>query len=101
MPAPIATLRPPGAIWEAKLAFFDESGRCRADVGNKLFPLIHEKRIQGVAIERLRDRWAATNPPPDAQASDDDGRYDGVEPLDPALADRLAFIVSLPRFADL
>jgi MoxR-like ATPase len=74
---------------------------CRPDVANKLFPLIHEKRIQGVAIERLRYRWAATNPPPDAQASDDDGRYDGVEPLDPTLADRLAFIVWLPRFDDL
>ena len=92
---------PPGAIWEAEVAFFDEIGRCRPDVANKLFPLIHEKRIQGVAIERLRYRWAATNPPPDAQESDDDGRYDGVAPLDPALADRFAFIVSLPRFADL
>lgn len=92
---------PPGAIWDAEVAFFDEIGRCRPDVANKLFPLIHEKRIQGVAIERLRYRWAATNPPPDAQESDDDGRYDGVEALDPALADRFAFIVSLPRFADL
>ena len=92
---------PPGAIWEAEVAFFDEIGRCRPDVANKLFPLIHEKRIQGVAIERLRYRWAATNPPPDAQEHDDYGRYDGVEALDPALADRFAFIVSLPRFADL
>jgi MoxR-like ATPase len=92
---------PPGAIWDAEVAFFDEIGRCRPDVANKLFPLIHEKRIQGVAIERLRYRWAATNPPPDAQEHDDYGRYDGVEALDPALADRFAFIVSLPRFADL
>ena len=43
---------PPGAIWEAEVAFFDEIGRCRPDVANKLFPLIHEKRVQGVAIER-------------------------------------------------
>jgi len=92
---------PPGAIWEAEVAFFDEIGRCRPDVANKLFPIIHEKRIQGVAIERLRYRWAATNPPPDAQEHDDYGRYDGVAALDPALADRFAFIVSLPRFADL
>ena len=92
---------PPGAIWDAEVAFFDEIGRCRPDVANKLFPIIHEKRIQGVAIERLRYRWAATNPPPDAQEQDDYGRYDGVEALDPALADRFAFIVSLPRFADL
>ena len=92
---------PPGAIWEAEVAFFDEIGRCRPDVANKLFPIIHEKRIQGVAIDRLRYRWAATNPPPNAQEHDDYGRYDGVEALDPALADRFAFIVSLPRFADL
>ena len=92
---------PPGAIWDAEVAFFDEIGRCRPDVANKLFPIIHERRIQGVAIERLRYRWAATNPPPDAQDDGALGRYDGVETLDPALADRFAFIVSLPRFADL
>ncbi len=92
---------PPGAIWDAEVAFFDEIGRCRPDVANKLFPIIHERRIQGVAIERLRYRWAATNPPPDAQDDDAYSRYDGVETLDPALADRFSFVVSLPRFADL
>ena len=71
------------------------------DVANNLFPIIHERRIQGVAIERLRYRWAATNPPLDAQDSDAYSRYDGVETLDPALAARFALIVSLPRFADL
>ncbi len=92
---------PPGAIWDAEVAFFDEIGRCRPDVANKLLPIIHERLIQGMAIDRLRYRWAATNPPPDAQDDDRHGRYDGVETLDPALADRFAFIVSLPRFADL
>jgi MoxR-like ATPase len=92
---------PPGAIWDAEVAFFDEIGRCRPEVANKLFPIIHERRIQGVAIERLRFRWAATNPPAEAQDEDTFARYDGVEPLDPALADRFAYIVALPRFADL
>jgi len=92
---------PPGAIWEAEVAFFDEIGRCRPDLANKLFPIIHERRIQGVPIPRLRYRWAATNPPGEAQ--DDAARfaYDGVEVLDPALADRFSWIVTLPNYDDL
>ena len=92
---------PPGAIWEAEVAFFDEIGRCRPDVANKLFPIIHERRIQGVPIPRLRHRWAATNPPGEAQ--DDAARfaYEGVEVLDPALADRFSWIVTLPNYDDL
>ena len=91
---------PPGAIWNAEADFLDEIGRCRPEVANKLFPIVHERRLQGVSLERLRYRWAATNPPPDAQ-DDGDARYLGVEPLDPALADRFAWILSLPPFADL
>jgi MoxR-like ATPase len=93
---------PPGAIWGAEAAFFDEIGRCRPESANKLFPLIHERRIQGIALDRLRHRWAATNPPAEALAEDRlDDPYEGVEPLDPALADRFSFVVPLPRFADL
>jgi MoxR-like ATPase len=92
---------PPGAIWDAEVAFFDEIGRCRPDVANKLFPIIHERRIQGVAIPRLRFRWAATNPASDAHDSDDRFSYEGVEVLDPALADRFSWIVPLPRYDDL
>jgi len=91
---------PPGAIWGAEVVFIDEIGRCRPEIANKLFPIIHERRLQGIPLERLRYRWAATNPPPDAQ-DDGDERYLGVEPLDPALADRFAWIVALPPFADL
>lgn len=94
---------PPGAIWEAQVAFFDEIGRCRPEVANKLFPIVHERRLQGVLLDRLRFRWAATNPPPEVTsgAGDDAVTYEGVEALDPALADRFSYIVPLPRFADL
>jgi MoxR-like ATPase len=93
---------PPGAIWDAEAVFLDEIGRCRPEVANKLFPIVHERRIQGIALERLRYRWAATNPPPEAQEADrEDDAYEGVEPLDPALADRFAYIVTLPRFDQL
>jgi MoxR-like ATPase len=94
---------PPGAIWGAEVVFIDEIGRCRPEVANKLFPIIHERRIQGVPLDRLRFRWAATNPPPEAQAAANApfDAYEGVERLDPALADRFAYVVQLPNFADL
>jgi MoxR-like ATPase len=93
---------PPGAIWDAEAVFFDEIGRCRPETANKLFPIVHERRIQGIALERLRFRWAATNPPVEALSADRvDDPYEGVAPLDPALADRFSFVVPLPRFADL
>ncbi|HYW51934.1 MAG TPA: AAA family ATPase, partial [Gemmatimonadaceae bacterium] len=96
----IRYVAPPGAIWEAEVAFFDEIGRCRPDVANKLFPIIHERRIQGLPITRLRHRWAATNPPADAQDASSRFAYEAVEALDPALADRFSWIVALPHFGD-
>jgi MoxR-like ATPase len=93
---------PPGAVWEAEAVFFDEIGRCRPETANKLFPIVHERRIQGIALERLRFRWAATNPPVEALSADRvDDPYEGVEPLDPALADRFSYIVQIPHFQDL
>jgi MoxR-like ATPase len=93
---------PPGAIWGAEAVFFDEIGRCRPEVANKLFPVVHERRIQGILLERLSYRWAATNPPVEALSADRaEDPYEGVEPLDPALADRFSYVVPLPRFADL
>ena len=72
---------------------FDEISRCRPDIQNKLFPIIHERRAQGILLDGLRYRWAAMNPP---VSEDQDGGYIGSEPLDPALADRFAFIVNMP-----
>lgn len=53
---------------------FDEISRCRPDIQNKLFPIIHERRVQGIALDDLRFRWAAMNPP----STDDDDIYTQV-----------------------
>jgi MoxR-like ATPase len=83
-------LQTPATIWGAGAVIFDEISRCRPDIQNKLFPIIHERRAQGLALEGLRYRWAAMNPP---SADVDDTPYLGSEPLDAALADRFAFVV--------
>ena len=54
----------PGAIWDAQVVFFDEISRCRPDLQNKLFPIIHERRVIGMDLQNLQYRWAAMNPHP-------------------------------------
>ena len=44
----------PTAIWDAEVVFVDELNRTRPDLQNKLFPIIHERRVQGVELEKLR-----------------------------------------------
>ena len=88
----------PAAIWDAEVVFLDEINRTKPELQNKLFPIVHERRVQGVKLENLRFRWAAMNPPP---ADDDEEAYLGAEPLDPALADRFGFIVPVPEWSDL
>ncbi len=90
----------PTAIWDAEVVFIDELNRTRPDLQNKLFSIIHERRVQGVALEKLRYRWAAMNPAPtdDPDATE---TYLGAEPLDPALADRFAFLIEVPDWCDL
>lgn len=85
----------PSSIWDAEVVFIDEISRARPELQNKLFPIIHERRIQGIRLEKLRYRWAAMNPPPD-EDSEDEPAYHGAEPLDPALADRFAFLIEVP-----
>lgn len=89
-------LRTPLDAWDAEAIFLDEISRCRLDMQNRLFPLVHERRLQGTRLERLRHRWAAMNPPADA-AGDASSVYAGCEPLDTALADRFAWIVATPE----
>lgn len=85
----------PSSVWGAEAVLLDEISRCRPDIQNKLFPVIHERRVQGLLLDRLRYRWSAMNPP--ASDDDDDGpAYLGSEPLDLALADRFAFVVQMP-----
>src|SRR5580765_355557 len=93
----------PGAVWGAEFVFLDEVSRCRADLQNKLFPIVHERRVAGLDLPRLRHRWAAMNPPSgdDVDASAGGVSYLGAEPLDPALADRFPFVVRVPGWGDL
>ncbi len=94
----------PSSIWDAQFVFFDEISRCRPDLQNKLFPIIHERRVTGIRLNNLRHRWAAMNPPapddPDTNAQPGE-YYLGSEPLDPALADRFPFIVTVPGWRGL
>ncbi len=94
-------LQTPATIWEAESALFDEVSRCRPELQNKLFPIVHERVVQGLPLPRLRHRWAAMNPPPRPDAGDDGTTYVGAEPLDVALADRFAFVLESPGFEDL
>lgn len=86
-------IKTPAAIWGAEAVIFDEISRCRPDMQNKLFPIVHERRVQGIHLKGLRYRWAAMNPP---VSEEEDSGYVGSEPLDPALADRFAFVVTMP-----
>ena len=86
-------LRTPATIWDAEAVFLDEINRCRPEIQNKLFPIVHERRVQGIELTRLRHRWSAMNPVGDDTTED---AYLGAEPLDAALADRFAFIVPMP-----
>ncbi|NDJ62613.1 MAG: AAA domain-containing protein [Chloroflexi bacterium] len=92
----------PGAIWEAEFVFFDEISRCRPDLQNKMFPIVHERRVAGIQLAQLQHRWAAMNPPapedPDVTSGD---YYLGSEPLDAALVDRFPFVVPVPGWKQL
>jgi len=94
-------LRTPATLWGAQSVFLDEISRCRPEVQNKLFSLVHEKRVQGIALDSLRYRWAAMNPPAGPDAGDEQDIYVGSQPLDPALADRFGFVLHLPALDDL
>lgn len=94
----------PGTIWGAGFVFFDEISRCRPDLQNKLYPIIHERRIVGIKLEGLLHRWSAMNPPApeDPNLLSNSGTYYlGSEPLDPALTDRFPFVVMVPNWSDL
>jgi MoxR-like ATPase len=92
--AAVRFLETPATVWNAESVLIDEISRCKPEHQNRLFSLVHERRIQGMALARLRFRWAAMNPcSPDQRAGEGEESYLGSEPLDPALADRFALIV--------
>lgn len=94
----IKYIQTPATVWQAESVLIDEINRCKPEHQNRLFSLVHERRIQGLKLERLKYRWAAMNPP----GFDDNGDgYSGCEPLDGALADRFAFIIKVADWIDL
>lgn len=84
----------PASVWGAQAVFIDEISRARLDVQNRLFPIIHERRVQGIALPDLKHRWAAMNPPP--HDGDDEDAYLGSQALDVALSDRFALQATMP-----
>ena len=84
-------LETPATVWGAESVLIDEISRCKPEHQNRLFSLIHERRIQGLPLPKLRYRWAAMNPASGDQSGLED--YAGSEPLDPALADRFALFI--------
>jgi len=56
-------LRTEGDLWDAQSVLLDEISRCRPEHQNKLFSIIHERRIQGLLLDQLSYRRSAMNPP--------------------------------------
>ena len=92
-------LQTPATVWGAESVLIDEISRCKPEHQNRLFSLVHERRLQGLSLERLRYRWAAMNPCTSDQGGVED--YSGSEALDPALADRFALIVAAADWSEL
>ncbi len=97
--ATVRFLETPATVWGAASVLIDEISRCKPEHQNRLFSLIHERRVQGIALTKLRYRWAAMNPAANDQT--DMESYIGSEPLDPALADRFALFIRAVDWDDL
>ncbi len=97
----LVQLRMPDDIWDAQAVFFDEISRCRPELQNKFFSVIHERKVNGRPLGDLVYRWSAMNPPPGPDDDPGDAVCGGSLPLDYALADRFAWVLSLPSFDDL
>ena len=97
--ATVRFLETPATVWGAESVLIDEISRCKPEHQNRLFSLIHERRVQGIALTKLRYRWAAMNPAANDQT--DVESYTGSEPLDPALADRFSLFIRAVDWDDL
>lgn len=96
----VSFLKTPATIWDAESVLIDEISRCKPEIQNKFFSIIHEKKLQGMALEKLKYRWAAMNPLQGVSTGADDF-YEGSFSLDQALADRFAFIIYVPDWNEL
>ena len=55
-------LETPATVWNAQSVLIDEISRSKPEQQNRLFSLVHERKVQGIDLPRLRYRWAAMNP---------------------------------------
>jgi MoxR-like ATPase len=94
----IRYLETPATVWQAQSVLVDEINRCKPEHQNRLFSLVHEKKVQGIRLEKLRYRWAAMNPAGFGQDGED---YAGCEPLDAALADRFSFVIEVSDWPEI
>ncbi len=94
----VSYLPTPSTIWESESVLVDEINRCRPEHQNRFFSIIHERMVQGIKLPKLTYRWASMNPP---SLQGDIDSCEGCSPLDPALADRFAFILRVPDWEDL
>ena len=74
-------LETPATVWGAESVLIDEISRCKPEHQNRLFSLVHERKLQGLPLQRLRYRWAAMNPCTSDQAGTED--YSGSEAARP------------------
>ena len=49
-------------MWGAESGLIDEISRSKPEQQNRLFSLVHERRVQGIGLPKLCYRWAAMNP---------------------------------------
>ena len=58
--ATVRFLETPATVWGAESVLIDELSRCKPEHQNRLFSLVHERRLQGLPLQRLRYRWASS-----------------------------------------
>ena len=92
--ASVRFLETPATVWGAESVLIDEISRCKPEHQNRLFSLVHERKIQGLAAHQAALPLGGDEPVLDA-ISPGGEEYLGAEPLDPALADRFAVILEV------
>jgi len=78
-------LNSPITIWDKKFILIDEISRANPTMQNKWLEVIRNRRVMGKKIPHLKYIFAAMNPL----------SYLGANPLDTALADRFAQIITI------
>jgi len=79
------------SIWGVEFVLVDELSRAAPAMQNKWLEVVRSRRVMGQPVRSLKLVFAAMNPP----------GYLGARALDPALAGRFAYIVTMPTVRDM